>query len=465
MISVPNHRLRLSGNRTIIAFLVVFGIFSCAAPRTVSKKPPVTTPPTDQEGKIRVYDPKTDTYILIPRDAVKVDTVQWTEDPAPPVITDKDIRDKKPEKKTHYDVALLMPLNSTNAPLFSEQQDSKLNRFIQFYAGIRMALDEIDSIALPVSFHSYDVEGSATAISDVLKKPGIREADVIVGPYEKADIEMTASYGLNNEIMVVSPWIPAFSGSTENPFFIQMYPGLGTHAEVILEFIKDEMPDKHIYVVSRNNPAEIKRMHLFTKSTALKANELIIKDSSPDLVNTDLNTLLSEETGTIFILPYYAKADESFVNSFMRKLHADKDTKEAIVFGLPQWIGYTNLNANYMESLSLHLSISSFIDTSHPSYTSFRTKFFRKFHAIPDLQAFLGYDMVRWIANRLTQKGQEGLIGEMNASAYGLASGFDIKPVFKADSSTGAEMKTPLYYENRMIRIIRYVDQDFTLVK
>jgi hypothetical protein len=175
--------------------------------------------------------------------------------------------------------------------------------------------------------------------------------------------------------------------------------------------------------------------------------------------------LLSEETGTIFILPYYAKADESFVNSFMRKLHADKDTKEAIVFGLPQWIGYTNLNANYMESLSLHLSISSFIDTNHPSYTSFRTNFFRKFHAVPDLQAFLGYDMVRWIANRLTSEGQEGLIGEMDASAYGLASGFDIKPVYKADSSTPAEMKTPHYYENRMIRIIRYIDQDFTLVK
>ena len=54
----------------------------------------------------------------------------------------------------------------------------------------------------------------------------------------------------------------------------------------------------------------------------------------------------------------------------MRKLHADKDTREAIVFGLPQWVGYTNLNANYMESLSLHLSISSFIDVASPGLCS-----------------------------------------------------------------------------------------------
>lgn len=443
----------------------MIGIFSCTTSREVPKKPPVTTPPTDQEDKVRVYDPKTDSYILVARDAIKADTVQWAEDPAPPVITDKDIREPEPEKKEHYEVALLMPFNAAQAPMFSEQQDLKLNRFLQYYAGMKMAIDEIDSLKWPVSFHSVDIEDSMTALPEVLKEATSRKVDVIVGPYEKEDIEVAASYGLTNEIMVVSPWLPAFSGTTENPFFIQMFPGLATHAEAILAFIQEEMPDKQIFVVARNIPGEINRMQLFTKKTSLKTNELIIKDSSPDLANTDLDTLLLEGRGTIFILPFYAKADESFVNYFMRKLHADKGTKEAIVFGLPQWIGYTNLNANYMESLSLHLSISSFIDTDHPEYISFRSDFFRKFHTIPDLQAFLGYDLIKWIAYGLTQKGQEALIGQPYASPYGLASGFDIKPVYKAGPSPSSESKTPLYYENRMIRIIRYVDQDFTFAK
>lgn len=154
------------------------------------------------------------------------------------------------------------------------------------------------------------------------------------------------------------------------------------------------------------------------------------------------------------------------MNSFMRKLHADKDTREAIVFGLPQWVGYANLNANYMESLSLHLSISSFIDIASPDYSTFRANFLKRFHTVPDLNAFLGYDLMMWLADRLSSDGQDGLIGGMDVSQYGLASGFDIRPIYKSDgASDKAEMKVPLYYENRRVRILRYIEQDYILVR
>jgi hypothetical protein len=225
------------------------------------------------------------------------------------------------------------------------------------------------------------------------------------------------------------------------------------------------MAGRKVYVVSRDNPVERNRMQLFTKGGNIEVEELIIKDVSPDLVNTNLHALMSDDAGTIFILPYFAKTDETFVNSFMRKLHADKDTREAIVFGLPQWVGYTNLNATYMESLSLHLSISSFIDVASPEYASFRAGFFKRFHTIPDLNAFLGYDLMMWLAGSLARGGQEALIGKMDPQHYGLASGFDIRPVYKQNGASPQEMNTPLYYENKRIRILRFVGQDYVLVR
>jgi hypothetical protein len=206
-------------------------------------------------------------------------------------------------------------------------------------------------------------------------------------------------------------------------------------------------------------------MQLFTKGGPVSVEELVIKDSSPDLVNTNLHALMSDDAGTIFILPYFAKNDETFVNSFLRKLHADKDTREAIVFGMPQWVGYTNLNANYMESLSLHLSISSFVDVASPGYAAFKAGFYNRFHAIPDLNAFLGYDLMMWLGGSLVKGGQEALIGKMDPAQYGLASGFDIRPVYRNNGSSPQEMNTPLYYENKRIRILRFVGQDFILVR
>ena len=463
MISVQSHRQRLSGSSIVIACVCACIIFSCASPRPAVTPPPATFP---DEDKIKVYDPKSDTEILVPRDAIKVDTIAWTKDPAPPIVTDNVIIKDKPVKKASYDIAFLMPFNAVNSDVFGEQQDSRLNRFIQYYAGITLAKHRIDSMGMAITVHSYDATVPNKPIDKIIENPEIKKADVIVGPYEKKDLEIMSSFGLKNEVMVVSPWLPSFSIEEENPFFIQLYPSLGTHALAIMDYIRDDMAGKKVFVVARNNATEINRIKLFTAYPDVNVEELIISDTSPDLEKTDLHKYLDDTKGTIFILPYYAKTDETFVNSFMRKLHADKDTREAIVFGLPQWVGFNNLNPNYMESLSLHLSISAFIDVASQDYTYFRNSFLKTFHTIPDLNAFLGYDLMMWLAGSLSREGQEGLIGNMDPNQYGLASGFDIRPVYKSDLSSGkSEMKVPSYYENSRIRILQYIEQDYKLVR
>lgn len=465
MISARSRRQRLNGSRLLAACMCACLIFSCASPRKTVKPTLPPSVPIEEEEKVKVYDPNSDSDILVPREAVKVDTIKWSKDPTSPIVSDNVIIKDKPVTKNAYDVALLMPFNAINAELFGDQVDSKLNRFIQYYAGMILAKEAIDSLGLAITVHTYDANAATTTLAKIIESPEIKKADVLVGPYEKKDVELVAAYGLSHEKMVVSPWLSSFTLETENPFFIQLYPSLSAHALAIMDFIKNDMAGKKVFVVARNNPTEINRIKLFTGYTDVKVEELIINDSSPDLLKTDLHKYLDDDRGTIFILPYYMKTDESFVNSFMRKLHADKDTREAIVFGLPQWIGFTNLNANYMESLSLHLSISSFIDIASPAYSSFRSEFLKTFHTVPDLNAFQGYDLMMWLADRLAKKGQDGLIGDMDPTSYGLASGFDIRPVYKTDAISQAEMKAPLYYENRRIRILQYIEQDFKLVR
>lgn len=466
MISVPNHRQPLNGSNALLLCLVICAICSCSTPKRVVVKPPQPSdPPVSTHDVVKQYDPVLDSFILVPRDAIRTDTIEWTEDKTPPIVTDAVILPDKPVKHGVAEIALLIPFNAANAELFSEHQDPKLNRFIQYYAGVRMAMDKIDSIGMPVKVSCFDADAGAAPLSRLIAKTEIKNADVIVGPYEKKDLDVLASFGLKNEIMVVSPWLPAFTGDSVNPFLIQLYPGLNTHAQAITEYIRDEMRNKKVYVVTRDNAIERNRAQLFTKSEGLDVEELVIKDSSPQMLNTNLHALMSDEKGTIFILPYFLKSEETFVNAFMRKLHADKDTREAIVFGLPQWVGYTNLNANYMESLSLHLSISSFIDVASPDYQYFKAGFYRRFHTIPDLNAFLGYDLMMWLAKSLSDHGQEGLIGHMDPQSYGLASGFDISPIYKNIKGAPQEMNVPLYYENKRIRILQYKEQDFVLVR
>src|SRR5688572_8094785 len=116
MISVRSHRPRLNGSNLCFYLLLLSLLFACSTPKSGAKKPGDTpSDPKETEDKVRVYDPATGTYVLVPRDAVKVDTVKWTEDKTTPIITDKKEQDEidLPAKKSSYDISLLIPLNST----------------------------------------------------------------------------------------------------------------------------------------------------------------------------------------------------------------------------------------------------------------------------------------------------------------------------------------------------------------
>ncbi len=455
----------MSGSKVILTLAFLSVLLSCSAPRSATRKPTPPSRPVEREDKVRVYDPKTDSYILVPRESITVDTVIWKEDPAGPVVTDDPVRESPKPSREVREIAILMPFNAANAEIYTERQDSRLVRFIQYYAGIQIALDQMNSRYPPLRFFAYDASDPAVTLTNILNRPEVKQADVIIGPYEKKDLETVSNYGLQHEVMVLSPWLPAFSISTENPFFIQLFPALSTHAAAILEYIHTDLRGKKVYVVARDIPGEVNRFQFFKQHPEVQVEELIIRDNSPELASTQLHPLLEDTRGTIFIMPYYARSDEPFINAFMRKLHADKGTREAIVFGLPQWTGFANLNSNYMESLSLHLSSSSFPDVGHPHYTSFRTQFFEKYHTVPDLNAFQGYDLMMWLTRRLATGGQEDLINAIDPTGYGLASGFDIRPVYKENFSNRNELKSPLYYENKRIRILRYLAQDFILIK
>ena len=73
-----------------------------------------------------------------------------------------------------------------------------------------------------------------------------------------------------------------------------------------------------------------------------------------------------------------------------------------MVIRLPQWMGFSNLNPNYMESLQVHQCIHLY--QSIISYEAFKQKYFEEFHVFPD-QAFWVAGLIKWISNVLSTSG------------------------------------------------------------
>lgn len=466
MTSVQNHLQPLNGSK--IAFLLSLLVFisSCTTTKKVQKT--TSVPKVEQEvpEMIRVYDPETNSYVLKPVHEQNVDTIYWENDDRPEVVLSEEkqketepgevkvIEDKPLTGITHIAVAL--PLQTESEISRPQSRDT---RFIQFYAGLRIGFNESKS---PEKFdvNVIHTQDSNLMLAKKLVSPQFGFPNIIIGPYDRASIEGLLPEAEKNNAIVLSPWMPSFLPKTDSPLLFQLTPGLSRHAETIMNYVQAEMADQNIVIVIRDTPAERKRAELFKSFAKLPVKEFIIKDKSSTLANTDVLPYL-EEKGTVFILPFYSKSDETFVNSFMRKVHAERLEKPVTIFGLPQWSGFSNLNANYMESLSLHLSEPFFTLSENEALDNFRDKFFREYNTVPDINAYQGYDLAKWIDHSLNSGNgslRERLLRDWDK---GISSSIHFVPTVRE----GNEMNTPAYMENACIHIVRYLNQDYQLVK
>ena len=92
MISVRNHRQRLNGNSQLFVVIGILILCACTPQKRTIDKPPVfrehhEVKPSDM---VEQYDPVTGKIILVPRNEIKIDTVEWTVDETPPIVTDED---------------------------------------------------------------------------------------------------------------------------------------------------------------------------------------------------------------------------------------------------------------------------------------------------------------------------------------------------------------------------------------
>ena len=463
MISAQNLRQQLSGSNFLL--LILLTLTSCAG-----LKPGLGDMQPDVAAKEhpKVYNPETGNYEEVEDPGSMVDTVRWQADPDAP----EPIGATGPVtgiRKDVYDIALLFPFQAAKHQSFADRVSPKARRFMQYYAGIRMAAEELARQSYPLRLRVYDTNESETRFEDLTRMREVRDADLIIGPYARNNVRMAADFALRNQTPVVSPWMPSAQITEENPYFVQLTPGLHTHARAIIEHIDQNYRDAKVYLVSRDQGRERSRLNYFQEAyqsvmndPSITVEELIVQDTTIDLSETDLTTVILEDRRTVFVLPYYSRADEDYVNILLRKLHADRLENEVIVYGMPQWLSFRKLNGDYLESLNAHVSSAAFSERSDPNVRSFRERFFERYGTVPEQAAYQGYDVIKYFGSMLFAHGTAFLSEDAPGTDSYLNLGFDINPVILQPAPERLEQVD--FYENQHIYMLKFEDQEFQII-
>src|SRR5690606_3541925 len=192
------------------------------------------------------------------------------------------------------DIAIALPLKPDPV---SDRPDPRQVRFMQFYSGMRMALDEAGANQSALRIRVVET-GDPASLAAKLNRPEGGFPDLIIGPYEREGIENLLATGEHSQAIVISPWLPAFTPAEPHPNLIQLTPGLSRHAETIMTHIDTQMKGQLVVLVGRDTQAERNRLALFQQHAADTVRELIVRDKSATLDALNLTDYFSDQ-GTV----------------------------------------------------------------------------------------------------------------------------------------------------------------------
>jgi len=449
MISVPSHRLQLSGSKVLFSIFIVTFLASCSILQSGSKTPDRKAPTKKETQKVP---------------GAPMDTAVWTKKPdeprpLPEKTTEKDIEDGY--LKASYDVALLMPFHSEKAKYWTESVGTSQLDDINFYCGIQMAIEDLRAKNVRLNVSVYDSEESGEKTEEVLKNSRIKNTDLIIGPKKKVAVKLAADFGRKNKCTVVTPWYKGTDVTIDNPYYVQSGPSLEAHCFAITDHILKNYPHADVMIVGRDSEKSrfkyFHEAHQKISSSPLGFEDVIA--NGPEEIDLLIEEgKFSRSNQKVIILPYYRNG--AYIIEVLQKLVMLDHGSSFVVYGFPQWQEIESL-FDYFEKFNIYISSDGYLDTESYKISSFNSRFFNKYGTFPLIEAYEGYDHMMYFGSQLAEHGTGISKNLMRSESPDLLYlGFDFRKMRDGDIFL-EDVEDFDYYVNKHVQVLRYDNYKF----
>ncbi len=385
-----------------------------------------------------------------------IDTIRWKPNPnaAPPI---SNLPEPDKQAASTYRIALLLPF-------LADQFDGtavpeKSVPALQFYAGATLALQRLSEAGLRLEVNVLDTRQSDADFQRLLADPRLQKAQVIIGPVRPTHISLMAERARQARQILISPESPTMGLTRQHPDFIQMMPSLRAHGAAITRHILDRYRPEAVYLVLRQREAD--RLAFFQPNEGRRFGEILTPDEGAYFDKVDLEQCFSPGQTAVFVLPTWSSQD--FVMAFFRKLSVVRKGRPVVVYGMPQWRQFENIEPEYFAELNVHISSAAYIDYGDEAVRTFQRAFYEAFGTVPDEEAFNGYDVV-WLTGQWLQRWGLSFPQRLaeEASFRGLRSAYRFERV-PAEGIAPDERLSGFYdyLENTHVHVLRFQNYAF----
>ncbi|MCU0446238.1 MAG: ABC transporter substrate-binding protein [Microscillaceae bacterium] len=310
-------------------------------------------------------------------------------------------------RKPAYKVAVMLPFDLKKA--VKDRDTSSISKLsLQFYQGMRVAQRELDTLGqTKIKLLAYDMtrESEQNRADTLLLNQELKDVDFVIGPLFENAYKKIAEAAEMDKINVIQPF--SFDSKyLQNRFTYLYQPSQETQARQALVFAKNKFPNKSI-IIFYDNLAKNKIFAQIYKAQAEQAGLQVL--AYEQVSSTDVSKLASilgqinpTKVGSIFISSTSQLIAAELLKQLQEKIY------DVPVFAPDSWLNFQQVDYTEYENRNVHFIYPDFIKTESlealkfkKAYTS--TEFSRG--QDPSNHAYLGYEMLHFIAKLLQENG------------------------------------------------------------
>ncbi len=389
-----------------------------------------------------------------------IDTIRWTPNTTgkPPIgsVPGKPGDQPGPALGETYHIGLLLPFLSNQMTDGSVPEKSRLA--VQFYAGAKIALEQLSKEErINLVADVWDTQANDADFQKLMTNQRLAKSSVFIGPIRSSHVQAFAEWTKEQRKILISPESPSMDLTRHNAGFIQINPSLEAHCEVITDYVRKKRRHSAEDVVLICKEKEAERLVYFQNANLMYGStplsELVLPDATANFDKVDLKKYLRAGRTTVFILPTWSSQD--FVMAFLRKLKDIKGSNEVEVYGMPQWRNFEAIDPEYLSSLNVHISTSSWIDFTSQEVKDFQQQFYTATGTIPDDDGFNGYDVTLFTGRMLAKYGLSFPERLDDEQFQGLRSALRFFPVVLSGDLDDRRNEID-YLENKVVYILKF---------
>lgn len=320
---------------------------------------------------------------------------------------------EQPEKLKEYNVALLIPLyldRSSFKEFDSNHHDENewyqniAFSYIQFYEGMKFALDTLKASGMNVNLYVYDLDDTEAKLSKVLNNPSMQTMHLIIGPFLGKYLDTISQFSYKHKIPMVNCFL---SGQTElkeiNPYFFNPITSVEYQMKGLADFYSLERKESNVIIAYQSGGFEEKaammldsflRHHQYPSWKLVNLSESGLKGATTYFVGGKRENIL-----------IVLASGELYVENIIRSLNEYKEKYEISMYGLPSWLSYEVLDLEFLEFQNTHFFSSSFINYEDEEVRDFAKRFQKRYKADPERLAYAGYDLGLYFLSALHNYG------------------------------------------------------------